>query len=325
MGDAASGAINDAFGDGGTTSFGAGSFSTSFAALEKADQADTPARKNDPFGSLDALGYAKAPSLQAPPRARSPWHVWIDGRFTGFNDHTVAGFDAWHHNVTAGASYRFSDTFLAGALIGYENFNYAMVASGTPTSLKGDGVSGGGYFGWRLFDKLRLDGMLTYGRINYTAAAGSVSGGFGADRLSGMTKLSGRYGLGWGWIEPAAMLTIASERQDGFSDTAAVLHDRYNFTVGRSSNGATVGVPMAANWGVVTPTFGAFADYRFGDQTAAALSSIPTFRNGWSAHLNGGLSFAHANGWSASLGGEYGGLGQDLRYWRARGSVGVKF
>ena len=30
----------------------------------------------------------------------------------------------------------------------------------------------GGYFGWKIYDKLRLDDMLTYGRINYSAAAG---------------------------------------------------------------------------------------------------------------------------------------------------------
>ncbi len=60
MGDATSGAISDAFSGGGTTQFSQGGFSTSFAALEKADQFDTNSKKSDPFDAL-ALGYAKAP------------------------------------------------------------------------------------------------------------------------------------------------------------------------------------------------------------------------------------------------------------------------
>jgi hypothetical protein len=194
-----------------------------------------------------------------------------------------------------------------------------------PASLDGNGVSGGGYFGWKIYDRMRLDGMLTYGRIDYGAGAGGVSGSFGADRITGMSKLSGRYGMGTFWLEPSAMLTIASERQDSFTDTAAVFHDKFNFTVGRSSNGATVGTPIAWGQCIVTPTFGAFGDYRFGDQTTAAANVVPTFNNGWSAHVNGGLSIAMPGNVTASATGEYGGLGDAIQYWRARGSLGVKF
>lgn len=324
MGDATSGAISDAFSDGGRTQVGNGQISTSFAAIENAQNADTD-KKRDPFESFNALGYAKAPYAKAPPLIRSQWHAWIDARFTGFEDKSAASFDGWHNNFTGGASYRFTDNFLAGVLVGYENSKYSMTAFGTPASLKGEGVSGGGYFGWKFYDRLRLDGMLTYGRINYDAAAGPVTGSFGADRLTGMSKLSGRYGFGAFYLEPSAMLTIASERQDGFTDTAAVLHDKFNFVVGRASTGGTIGVPMVWGATIVTPTFGVFGDYRFGDETAAALSAVPTFNNGWSAHVNGGLSFAMANGLTASATGEYGGLGQDLTYWRARGSLGMKF
>ena len=327
IGDATSGAIGDAFSGGGTTQFGNGQISTSFAAIENAQNADgKPAdRVKDASGAFAALGYAKVPYAKAPPLVRSPWHAWIDGRFTGFEDKSAASFDGWHSNVTGGASYRFTDNFLAGILVGYENSKYSMISFGTPTSLKGEGVSGGGYFGWKSFDRLRLDGMLTYGRINYGADAGPVSGSFGADRLTGMSKLSGRYSFGTFYLEPSAMLTIASERQDSFTDTAAVFHDKFNFVVGRASTGGTIGMPLVWGTAVVTPTFGVFGDYRFGDQTAAALSTVPTFNNGWSAHVNGGLSVAMSSGVTASATGEYGGLGDNIQYWRARGSLGVKF
>lgn len=331
MGDATSGAIGDAFSGGATTQLGQGGFSTNFAALENLrDDEGGVKDTNDPFAALaykkSSVAYSK-PFKKAPPRLQSPWHVWIDGRFTGFEDRSAAAtsFDGWHSNITGGTSYRFTDNFLAGVVVGYENSKYSMVAFGTPTSLRGEGVSGGGYFGWKFYDRMRLDGMLTYGSINYDAAAGPVTGSFGADRLIGMSKLSGRYGFRAFYLEPSAMLTIASESQDSFTDTAAVLHDRFNFVVGRASTGGTIGVPIAWGQCIVTPTFGVFGDYRFGDETTAALSTVPTFNNGWSGHVNGGLSFAMANGLTASATGEYGGLGQYLTYWRAKGSLGLKF
>jgi hypothetical protein len=330
MGDATSSAIGDAFSGGGTTQVGQGMFSTNFAALEKMRDADDDVKEsNDPFAALaykkSSVAYSK-PFKKAPlPRLHSPWHVWIDGRYTGFEDKSATSFDGWHSNITGGASYHFTDNFLAGVLVGYENFKYSLTAPGVPTSLDGNGVSGGGYFGWKFYDRLRLDGMLTYGRIDYGAGAGGVTGFFGADRVTGMSKLSGRYGFGTFWLEPSAMLTIASERQDSFTDTAAVFHDKFNFTAGRSSNGATIGTPIAWGQCIVTTTFGAFGDYRFGDQTTAAANVVPTFNNGWSAHVNGGMSVAMPNNVTASATGEYGGLGDQIQYWRAKGSLGVKF
>jgi hypothetical protein len=320
-GDAASGAVGDSFSDGGTTPAGNGAFRTNFAPVENSETDKT----RDPFDSFNALSYAKAPYLKAMPHIQSPWNIWIDGRFTGFDGKSITSFDGWNDNVTAGASYRLTPNFLAGALVGYENFKYSLNAAGTPTSLRGDGISGGGYFGWKFFDRLRLDGMLTYGRTDYTGAAGAVTGSFGADRITGMSKLSGRYGFGTFYFEPSSMLTIASERQDGFTDSVAVAHNAFNFTVGRASTGGTIGTPTAWGMSVVTPTFGAFADYRFGDQTTAAVNVVPTFSNGWSAHVNGGFNIAMPGNVIASATGEYGGLGDTVQYWRAKGSLGVKF
>ena len=320
------GAITDAFNGGGTTSFAAGGFRTSFAAIDNAQNADDKSeKKSDPFASFNALGYGKAPYTKAPPVVRSPWHLWVEGRFTGFIDRGATNFDGWHNNATAGASYLFTDRFLLGALVAYENFRYGFNNPAAVTSQRGDGFSGGGYFGWKFYDRMRLDGMITYGRLNYDTAAGATTGSFGADRLTGMGKLSGRYGMGTFYVEPSASVTIASEKQDAFTDSAAVAHNALNFTVGRASTGATVGTPIA--WGniIVTPSFGAFGDYRFGDQTVSAASVVPTFGNGWSAHVTGGLSFAMPGNITASATGEYGGLGDQIQYWRATANLGVRF
>lgn len=332
MGDATSDAISDAFSGTGTTQFGNGHVSFSSASIENADKRATTA-KSDGQRAIDALAYnapgsgfgANAMATKAPPLRVSPWHVWFDARFTGLDNHQATPFDGQHSNAMVGVSYRFTSNFLAGLLVSYENFRYSTEVAGTQATLRGDGVSGGAYFGWKFWDRLRLDGMMAYGGLHYSADSGPVSASFDAGRITGMARLSGRYGLGWAWVEPSTAVTLASEHQQSFIDTAGVFHDTFDFLVGRSSTGGTIGVPFVMPVGVVTPTLGAFADYRFGDQTTAAISSVPTFENGWSAHVNAGLNVAMPQGLAGSLGIEYGGLGQDLRYWRANARLGAKF
>jgi hypothetical protein len=331
MGDSVAGAIGDAFSDGGTTQFNEGRIRTSFAAIEAAqvanpnDTRSSAEKKRDDAEKAfaSALGYDKMPVKAGPLVARSPWHAWFEGRYTGF-DGSNSTSDAHTANLTGGLSYRFTRDFLAGLVAGYEDFRYTM--GSTAIFLKGDGFHTGAYFGWRFVDRLRLDGMATYGRIHYDAGANGVTGGFDADRFTGMTKLSGRYGIGGTfYVEPSASMIVAREWQDTFADSAGVAHSTFGFTVGRASVGGEVGTPIPFRSFVLTPFAGVFGDYRFGDQTAAAVSTVPVFDNGWSARVTGGLRSVATNGLSASIGGEYGGLGDPVRFYRLTGRVGVSF
>lgn len=327
MGDSVGGAITDAFGSGGTTQLDGNRISTSFAALNNARASDT--KKDDERAAFAALGYDKVSVTKAMPRGVDPapslWHAWIDSRFTGLQDRDprMASFAGHHTHLTGGLSYRFSSTFVAGLVAGYEDFKYDV--SGDSLFLKGRGGHGGGYFGWKFWDRLRLDGMLTYGRIDYGAQDNSITAGFRANRITGMARLSGRYGMGTYYLEPSARVTWAHERQDGFNDTAGIQHPTYDFTVGRASFGSEAGAPIIWNDTIVTPTLGLFGDYRFGVETVSAVAVVPTLADGWSARVTGGLSWQTAWGATASVGGEYGGLAGDVRYWRARSSLGVKF
>jgi hypothetical protein len=44
-----------------------------------------------------------------------------------------------------------------------------------------------------------------------------------------------------------------------------------------------------------------------------------------SARVTGGLRWTATNGFTTSIGGEYGGLGSDIQFWRAKASVGITF
>ena len=321
MGNSVNGALNDAFGSGGTTQVADGRISTSFAALENSKTRD------DGRDAYAALGYNKDRifTKAAPVLPTSPWHAWIDAQYTDFNDRSDSAnkFDGHNTNVTGGLSYKFNRDFVAGFVTGYEDFKYDV--SSLNAFLKGDGWHAGGYFGWKFWDKLRLDGMLTYGQIDYGAQAGAVTGGWNADRITSMLRLSGRYRFSTYYVEPSARVTWARESQDAFIDSAGVAHNDFGFTVGRASVGAEVGTPLIWSNVAVTPYVGLFGDYRFGDETIAAASVVPNLENGWTARVTGGLSATAASGLTASIGGEYGGLGDAIQYWRGKASVGVKF
>jgi hypothetical protein len=321
MGESVNGALNDAFGGGGTTQMSNGRISTTFAAL------DNYKTRDDGRDAYAALGYNKDRMLTkaAPALAPSPWHAWIDAQYTNLNDRSDSAnkFDGHNTNVTGGLSYKFNRDFVAGFVTGYEDFKYDV--SSLNAFLKGDGWHAGGYFGWKFWDKLRLDGMLTYGQIDYGAQAGAVTGGWNADRVTSMLRLSGRYGFGTYYVEPSARVTWARETQDAFIDSAGVAHNDFGFTVGRASVGAEIGTPLIWRSVAVTPYVGLFGDYRFGDETIAAASVVPNLENGWTARLTGGFSATSSNGLTASIGGEYGGLGDAIQYWRGKASVGLKF
>lgn len=324
VGESVTGAISDAFAGGGGTQFSEGRIATSFAAIDKATDKDDKANPNDAYA---ALGYDKGMARKAPPLpniAPSPWHAWIDVRYTALDSKQVSTFDAHHTNATGGLSYRFNDHFLAGLVAGYEDFNYELGFRNA--KLDGNGWNGGGYFGWKFLDRLRLDGMLTYGRISYGAQADNVTAGFDADRITGMLRLSGRWGLGASfYVEPSARIIYANEKQDAFTDTAGVLHSKYDFDVGLASFGGEVGAATIWNSWVVTPTVGLYSDYRIGADTAATIATLPNFGNGMSARVTGGLRWTASNGFTTSVGGEYGGLGSDIQFWRARASAGMAF
>lgn len=326
-GESVSGAITDAFNGGGTTQAGNGRISTSFAAIE--NDAATRERKDDAREAFAALGYAKGMVTKAPPATlvplyRSPWQVWIDARYTATDDKRVTSFDGRQTNLTGGISYRFNDYFLAGLITGYEDFNYELGFRNG--KLDGNGWNAGGYFGWRFWDHLRLDGMLTFGRINYGAQADNVTGSFDADRTTSMLRLSGRYGLAANWyVEPSGRLIYAHEKQDAFTDTAGVVHPNYAFNVGLASFGGEVGAPSVWGSWIVTPSFGLYGDYRFGTDNVQSVATLPNLDDGWSARVTGNLRWSAPSGFIAAIGGQYGGLGSDTTYWQAKGSLGIKF
>ncbi len=273
------------------------------------------------FPAPSGLGFSTKPRGRN--AAKSPWHAWVDLRHTGTDNDTVSAFEGRHVNLTGGLSYRFHSSFIAGVVIGYENFDYELRLD--DARLDGNGAAAGGYFGWMFWDRLRLDGMLTYGRISYDAQAGTAAADFDANRVVGMLRLSGRWNSPTWYFEPSSRVIYAHEKQDAFTDSLGVSQPSYSFDVGVASLGGEVGLPLHRHHWTLTPTIGLFADYRFGDDTAATVAALPDLDDGWSGRIVGRLRLTSETGLSLHIGADYGGLGADTQAWRATAGAALRF
>jgi outer membrane autotransporter protein len=319
-GQAISGAIGSAIGQGFSgNGFQMGVNGTPFSIAAAA----TP-----PGDGRMTLGAGLNAAREAPPSG-SAWTPWVDVRGTGWDtDAKDADIDGTQLNVLAGVTWRPASDFIVGALAGYESFNYSSdLLTG---QLDGNGWTVGGYLGWRLAPGLLLDVGGTRSDIDYDASAGTAAGSFTGERWLVSGGLTGTYRSSAFIFEPSARVFALWESEDAYVDNLGTVQDARDFSTGRASAGLKVGYPVAWSSTVtVVPYAGAFADYYFSSDNAAALT-IPAllpeeFVDGAAARIVSGLVVTAKDGARLALDGELGGLGNDFETWTARGSFATPF
>lgn len=322
---AVDGAINDAFGNGGTPfSGGPNGFTMNFAA-EPPSKVEEGAK--DAFSSLAYAGDKKgAMPIKAPPlspKLDKEWSLWADVRGTGFNG-SDSNFSGRQINVTAGLGRKITPDWLVGIVAGYETFNYDITSlTGT---LKGHGGTVGAYTGYKILPTLRWDATLTWTRVNYDTSAGTASGAFNANRWVFSTGLTGSYRGSVFTVEPSSKVFALWEKQNEYTDSLGTLQAGRNVSAGRVATGGKIIYPWQLNNGwTLAPYAGLYGDWRFGGNTTSSADAIIGLSNGWSARVTAGLNVANALGGTVTLGGEYGGLGANYKIWTGNARVNWAF
>jgi hypothetical protein len=223
-----------------------------------------------------------------------------------------------------------SPDLLVGAFGGYENFGYN--SQSLAGRLSGEGATLGGYVGWKLLDKWRLDLGLAYSRIDYDGVAGAAAGSFGGDRWLGTVALIGTYQLSAFTIEPSARVFSLLEHENAYLDSLGTPQASRDFSTGRASGGTKVSTKWLAGDGLMlSPYLGFYGDYYFTADNAASSAAIvaatpEALLMGWSARVTTGITATGKGGASVSLGSELGGIGSgQFLDWSGRGRVSVPF
>jgi outer membrane autotransporter protein len=271
--------------------------------------------------------------LDSSRQTRPSWHStfvpWVDVRGTGWDTETNAGdIDGTQVNALAGLTWRAAPDLILGALAGYETFNFSSeLLSGI---IDGGGWTVGGYLGWRLAPGLFLDLGGARTGVDYDTRAGTATGAFTGERWLLSSGLTGTYLFSGLAIQPSARVFALREHEDAYVDNLGTAQAERDFSTGRASTGLKVGYPMLWSSSItVTPYAGAFADYYFSSDDAAA-TTIPLLLpeesvEGAAARLASGLAVSGKDGTRLGVDGELGGLGADFETWTVRGNIGSSF
>lgn len=232
----------------------------------------------------------------------SALRFWLDGRYTDWNS---AGLDGDQFNGLAGVSLLVGNGMVAGLALGYEDADYDTA---TGAELDGDGFSAGLYAGGALSGNFRFDAQVHGALLGYDVRSGAVTGDFDATRLVASAGLSHLWTLGPLTIEPTLRATGTWEWQDGYVDSAAVVHASRDINFGRVSLGSKISHAVAmGDGGTFTPYILSYSDYRFSSGDMTTDSAL----DGLSHRLGAGFDVRMNNGISAGILGEVYGLGLD--------------
>lgn len=170
----------------------------------------------------------------------SRWGFFATGMLVrgGFSaDGARPGFDYDNDSLTAGVDYRFSDSFVAGAALGY-NHNRSSLDQNLG-KLSVDGYSLNGYFTWYHDDDFYVEGSLVLDWLNYdlqrniayqianvggtgtTTVNEAVTASPNGHQSSVALSVGKDFNRGAWAISPYLRVVYSHLRLDGFSETAS--------------------------------------------------------------------------------------------------------
>lgn len=236
---------------------------------------------------------------------------FITGAITsGDRDDTAneVGFDFDTYGLTAGVDYRFTDQFVFGGAIGYNNTD-SDLSDGLST-LDADGYSLSAYGSYYTEESFYVDGILTWGdndyesrrAINYAIATADGTGITNVSQMAigtpGGDSLSFTFSAGkdfqrdnMTWT-PYARVSWADLDIDAYSERAADLNapgmglglqvDSQNIESLLGTIGGQVSWAVSQDWGVLLPTITVEYEHEFDDDprtVSARFLNDPTNTN----------------------------------------------
>ena len=254
-----------------------------------------------------------------------PFNAWVSGGYTGIDAKDRGGeFDGRVINVVGGVDYKFTDRFIVGGSVGYENLDIDTTFNrGT---FKGDGWGFGPYLGFKLSDQWRISGLFNYSLLNYDVTNGNArtSGTFDATRWTTAANLSGDYKFNKWLFGPTAGVLYMQETQENYRDSANAAVDGGVIHLGRASAGGTLGY----DFGRVKPYAKLLGEYDFRHEAAVNLGNGVTASNDrLGAVVGGGVNFALVpNRVGGGIEATYNTLGREnLDVYTVKGRLAVKF
>jgi outer membrane autotransporter protein len=271
-----------------------------------------------------ALGAGDGGSLPLSYETASPWDIWVEGRYSAFNDDNGNLDRDGHVGVLyVGGDYRLAENMIVGVLA---QFDWAKDDSGVLASkVDGNGWMIGPYLSARIHDNIYFDLRAAWGRSNNDLTLDDVTGGFDTSRWLVKGTLAGNWQYDAWRITPSAELAYITESADAFTNSAGTFVSGQDVSLGRLQFGPEIGYRFAHTPNTFIEPFAAIKGvWDFDNPDVAIIDGYVVGPGDFWGRLQGGLNIATTSGLYVRGLASWDGLGtSDYNGYTLQGTVNV--
>jgi outer membrane autotransporter protein len=271
-----------------------------------------------------ALGAGDGGSLPLAYDTASPWDIWVEGRYSAFDDDAAnLGRDGHVGVLYVGSDYRVTENMIVGALV---QFDWAKDSSDALASkVDGNGWMIGPYMSMRVHDNIYFDLRAAWGRSNNDLTLGTTTGGFDTSRWLVKGALAGNWYAGAWRITPSAELAYVEESAGAFTNSAGTFVPGQDVSLGRLQFGPEFGYRFAHTADTFIEPFAAIRGvWDFDNPNVAIIDGFVVGPGDFWGRLEGGLNVMTAGGTYVRGSASWDGVGaSDYSGYTLQGTVNV--
>ena len=269
-----------------------------------------------------ALGAGDGGSLPLAYATASPWDVWVEGRYSAFDDDALDR-DGHVGVLYVGTDYRLTENLIVGALI---QFDWSKDQSGVLQSdIDGTGWMAGPYLSARIHDNVYLDLRAAWGGSSNDMTLGATTGTFDTTRWLVKGTLAGNFEHAAWRITPSAELAYVEENQNVFTNSAGTFVPSQTVSLGRLQFGPEFGYRFAHTADTFIEPFAAIRGvWDFDNPNVAIIDGFVVGPGDFWGRLEGGLNVMTSGGTYVRGSASWDGVGaSDYSGYTLQGTVNV--
>lgn len=269
-----------------------------------------------------ALGAGGAGALPLAYLSPSPWNLWVEGRYSGFNDDKAnLGRDGHVGVLYVGGDYLVTRDMIIGALV---QFDWAKDSSDVlQSNVDGNGWMAGPYLSARIHENIYLDLRAAWGRSSNDVDVAAATGSFDTSRWLVKGTLAGNWLYGPWRFTPSAELAYIKESADAFANSAGTLVSGQDVALGRLQFGPEIGYRFAHTRDMLIEPFAALKGV-CDNPNIAIVDGVVVGPGDFWGRLEGGLTVVTASGWNVRGLASWDGVGaSDYSGYTLQGTVSV--
>ncbi len=242
-----------------------------------------------------ALGAGDGGSLPLAYETASPWDLWVEGRFSGFEDGGRLDRNGNVGVLYVGGDYRVAENVIVGVLA---QFDWSADDSGAlATKADGNGWMIGPYLSARIHQNVFFDLRAAWGRSSNDLTIGSATGEFDTSRWLVKGTLSGNWMYDAWRITPSAELAYIEENGDSFTTSNGSFVTGQDVSLGRLQFGPEIGYRFAHTADTFIEPFAAIKGvWDFDNPNVAIIDGYVVGPGDFWGRLQGGLNWMTASG-----------------------------